>query len=465
MMQPPGGTGVQGLRYSKLFPYTESQGWELHFAGPAPQLASVGLEPLGCPTERCHYTKKISFSHQLSILKNRQRRHGLLFFFYGLLQFAAKAIEVLRKHDRLLYLESGLHETVIQADKRYHFDLIAAISPDFRILEIGADIAQQLSKPLLAIYHDPHGQRDEVKFYPDDRERQLRVLSQAAGVLFMSPLTRDRYVDQNLVERSKTFCLTDSYPLDQRYYDHIQSCLPREEPPQHRSTLAPEASTPLQMVHLGSLPEWRPIDPLLAALTSLEKMPDAPQLSIDLYGYLYPKAHDLIDRLNLQSDRYRFRLHNSLDHLGSHWVAANADILLVMIGGRHLDNQPSKFFVYLGHKRPVLVIGPLGNPIEKIINDTGIGVYADVRDVNSIRRGMLELINNFGAYQEAFDRQYHELRRYAADRVALSLINVYDETLKRSRKFDSSQPGIFTSSPPVHFDQGLPPAPEKRGLL
>ena len=57
MIQPPGCSGVQALIYNKLLPFFEGQGWEVHFAGPAPWLCSVLTERLAYPQERLHYSK------------------------------------------------------------------------------------------------------------------------------------------------------------------------------------------------------------------------------------------------------------------------------------------------------------------------------------------------------------------------------------------------------------------------
>ena len=433
MIQPPGGTGVQGLRYSKLFPYTQDSDWELHFAGPDPRLTSVGLEPLACPLSHCHYSNHISASIRFATLKNRRAKYSFSYLFFGLLQFLALRLETIRHHDSFAHLKAGILERCRQADRDYGFDLIAAKSPDFRILELGAELAQQLGRPLLAIYDDPHGQRDETSFYPDDRDRQVKVLGQAEAALFMSPLTRDRYVEQGLVEGHKTFCLTDSYPLNPKFYPQLTA-------PSAASALgalslgalAPGAEPPgegraYRLVHLGNLPEWRPIDPLLEALAGLEGRLATDGLSIDLYGYLYPAAHALIRAL--PAGACRVQIHPSVDHLESHRVAAGADILLVMIGPRHRDNQPSKFFVYLGHHKPVLVIGPPGNPIQGLVEGLGIGLFCDVNDPAAIRDGLADIVTRYGTYQAAFNQNSSAIQRYRADAVAGDLLAVFDATL------------------------------------
>jgi len=437
MIQPPGGTGVQGLRYAKLFPHTLGGEWELHFAGPDPRLTSVGLEPLVCPASHCHYSRNISASLRFATLKNRQSKYSPLYFFFGLLQLLSLRLESWLGHDSFAYLQRGLQARILRAERQYGFDLIAAKSPDFRILELGAALARQLGKPLLAIYDDPHGQRDALHFYPDDRERQLLVLQQAAGVLFMSPLTRDRYVQQHLVERAKTFCLTDSYPLEPGFYRHPPQTSPtpplaNPAPTAAASTNPPVPTATLRLVHLGNLPEWRPIDPLLQALASLEDRLQPQCLQIDFYGYLYPRAQELIHGLPQAPGQLSIHIHAAVDHLHSHHVAAQADILLVMIGPRHLDNQPSKFFVYLGHHKPVLVIGPPGNPIQALVEQLGIGLFCDVHNPLAIRDGLLEIVHHYPRYQAAFARRIDGIQRFGADAVAADFLAVLDATLEHS---------------------------------
>ena len=420
MSQPPGGTGVQGLRYTKLFPYTLNSDWQLHFAGPSPVLTSVRLESSVCPDSQCHYTNNISWSTRFSTLKNRQPKGSLRFFLYGSLQLLARRVEAFLRHDSFDFLRRGLLDVCGGADDAFDFDLIAAKSPDFRLLELGAQFARQRGKPLLAIYDDPHGQRDEADFYPDDRDRQVEVLSQAAGALFMSPLTRERYVDKGLVGREKTFCLTDSFPLDSWLYQQ-----------QHGKVASGEVDkSTFRFVHLGNLPEWRPINPLLNALTWLKSQEGRLTLHIDLYGYLYPAAVRLIQ--SSPDISTCFTLKPAVGHEESHHLAERADVLLVMIGSRHLDNQPSKFFVYLGHHKPVLVIGPLENPIQALVNDLQIGVYCDVNNQESIRKGLVDITENYETYLGAFVRNASAIQRYGADVVAADLLEILNATMAGS---------------------------------
>jgi hypothetical protein len=420
MMQPPGSSGVQGLIYNKILPYLEACGWEFHFAGPSPELASVMTETVPCPGERLHYTRNISWSRRFSVLKNRQSKKTPLFLLYGLGQLLSSWIEKLLNHDPQSHLLHGLAQTLRQADRQYHYDLIAGKSPDFFILETVAQISNSIHKPLVAMVDDPYGKRDGAEFYPFEVEKQKQILNQSCGAIFMSPLTRDRYVWAGLVSASKAYAFTDSYPSSDFYYQPGRSRLgsSRAGDP----SLQPER---LRLAHLGMIPEWRPIDTMLAAIETM-----AEPISIDIFGYVYPHAQKLIaDSAKL---RQQIHCHTPVSYDESHFVAEDCDLLLVVIGPRHLDNQPSKFFEYLGHGKPVLVLGPLGNPIEAIVNELGIGLYCDILSQESIATGLLQLAHHYDNYVQSYERQQHAIQAYSAEQVARHWGQCLDAMLARA---------------------------------
>jgi len=407
MMQPPGSSGVQGLIYNKILPYLETNGWEFHFAGPSPFLASVLTESVDCPTSRLHYTKNISWSKRFSVLKNRQRKFTLFFFIYGLLQLIAIAVEKLVKHDSNAYLLSGISQVVKKAESVWNYDLIAGKSPDFFILDAVAELTREINKPLVAMVVDPHGKRDGLLFIPYERERQQQILDQCCGAMFMSPLTVKRYVDAGLVNSEKAYAFTDSYPGGSSLYQSGISFLKRG-----RTNIREDSQARrLRIVHLGMLPEWRPVGAMLEAILAFTD-----PISLDIFGYLYPEAIKQVQESKLL--RHRVHCNKAVSYPESHHIAEDCDALLVVIGPRHLDNQPSKFFEYLGHRKPVLVIGPPGNPIEEIVNSLGIGLYCDASDRDAIHQGLIRLSRDYELIIDAFKHRKDDIEQYSAKNVA-----------------------------------------------
>lgn len=412
MMQPPGSNGVQGLIYDKILPFLEDYGWELHFAGPSPSMASVLTEKVNCHPSRLHYSSNVSWSKRFSVLKNRCRNRSLLYFFYGFLQLISSRLELLLRHDHLRYTVAGLRRVVREAEAQWNYDLIAGKTPDFRVLEEVASLAAEMNKPLVALIDDPHGYRNEFGFTPDDPEKQQKILHQARGAIFMSPVTRERYVQAGLIDPGKAYALTDSYPVSPSFYAARSRGLSRRDDPIRAGApaSAPDGDQ-LRLVYLGMLPEWRPIE---ALLTALEAVPISVQ--IDIFGYLYPEAKEAI--LASPGLSRAIRVNRPVSYEASHDLAEESMGLLVAIGPRHVDNQPSKFFEYLGHRKPFLVLGPKGSPVEVLIRDLEIGVYCDIGSSESICAGILSFHNQYYSYVEAYDRNQELIEQYSAPRVA-----------------------------------------------
>ena len=421
MIQPPGGTGVQGLRYTKLIPYLKNSDWEFHFAGPNPSLTSVLREPTICPKNHCHYSEAISAKTRHSVIKNRLKKNSFGYYYYAALQLFSIIWERLTGHDSAASMRREIIKTVFQAEQEWDFDLIAGKSPDFYILETAADIALQVGKPFMAIFDDPHGRRDDQHFYPLDHEKQVRLLKQANGVIFMSPMTRERYIELGLVDANKTYSMSDSYPLQEFPSPEVQhpNVLGRQ------SASSPPQDSPIQLVHLGNLPEWRPLNTFVSALNHLIELDKVVKIRLSFYGYVYERTKELIRGIPAIASCCEF--HPAVSHQESHDVAKRSDLLFVMIGRRHLDNQPSKFFVYLGHHKPVLVVGPLGNPIQKIVEDLGIGIYADVDNPDSIEAALCNLIDHYGQYAKAFEINQAKVEAYSAKNVADRWIEILDQ--------------------------------------
>jgi hypothetical protein len=422
MIQPPGCSGVQALIYNKLLPYLEDSGWEFHFAGPAPHLFSVLTETLQYPRERLHYTNNVSFSHRFSIKKNRCSKNSPPFIFFGLLQFLFRAIERLTGHNSDAYLLRGLENVVQQAEREWNFDLIAGKSPEFKVLQLVSQLTWSMNKPFLAMVVDPYGARDESGFYPKTPEIQRKILNQSCATVFMSPLTMERYIKAGLVDQDKAKFFTDSYPEMPELYQANRSLLAR-----NKSNLT-SAKRKLTMVYLGMLPEWRPIEPLLDALGDGENQTDSSSpFLISIFGYVYPAAKQRISTSAKLSQM--IHIYPIVSYAQSHFLAEDADIQLVVIGPRHIDNFPSKFFEYLAHQKPVLVLGPLQNPLKSIMDSLEIGLYVDSKDSQAIGEALRSLQSNYMKFKNAYHHHAKAIETFSAHQVAENFCRILDQAM------------------------------------
>ena len=407
MIQPPGSSGAQAHRMNKILPFMEKGGWELHFVGPDPAVASLYQESVLRGNEVCHYTRRIIASLHFSVKRNRINGHSLIKSFYGACQAASLILEKLFRFDAYKYLENGMIEQAAKAFSQHDYQLMAGLSPDFKILKTAYDFASLRHKPFIAIYDDPYGAREDGQFYPAEPEKQKEILGFASGSIFQSHLTRDRYVEQGLIVAQKTFVMHDSFP----------DMLAREE-------AGPRDLKNISMVHLGNLPAYRPIDSLLETFEIFRAKPENPRLCFDFYGHVYPEAARRIKKSAGLAQV--IRIHKEVPYSESHRIAAGTDVLLVVIGPRHTDNCPSKFFEYLCHPKPVLAIGPQGNPLQEIVVRLGIGVYSDINDTQDVLKGLCRIVDKYDSFVNAYARNKEMIQEFSAERTAQHWVEVLE---------------------------------------
>ena len=392
----------------------EKHGWQIHFVGPHPDVSSVYDEPVNCKIEYCHYTKKVAPSRYFSIMRNRAKGWGIGRMVFGLCQLISLIFEKALRFDPYKHLENGMIAEAAKAVNRHDFQLVAGYHPDFKVLETAYEFSRRHNKRLLAIYDDPYGAREAGQFFPSEPERQSRILDYASGVIFMSPLTRDRYVEKKLVAAKKAFAMHDSFPD-----------LPQEESAGLRDT------GNMSMVHLGNLPSYRPIDSLLAALERSLSGSGTPHLRLDFYGHVYPQA---LRRIKSSTELSQaIHAHKEVTHCQSHEIAGDSDVLVVVIGPRHIDNVPSKFFEYLCHHKPVLVIGPKGNPVEGMVETLGVGVYSDVSQPDDIVSGLVSISKNYDGFRSAYTKNKGLIDEYSAERTARRWAEALDACVLRDK--------------------------------
>ena len=425
-LQPPGGGGVQARRYAKLLPHLTAAGWEFHVVGPDPKLDAVTPEPLSGQEQFCHYSRRVSRSQRCAIRKNRRRAGTPLHLWFGLRQLIHRRLERLGGHDPRTHALEGLRATALATAATIPFDLVAGICPDFLVLEIAMEVAGQLGKPFVAIYDDPYGHREKGLFHPAQTERQRAVLAAAAGAVFASPLTLERYRQQGLLGSTPARFLPECFEAG------------AQPPPPTATGTAPaapvepmaETGDPLTLFHPGNLGPWRPIEPLLEAVRRWQLEGNG-ALRILLYGYLYEAA-----RTTIRSDPYLrrvIRVEAAVSNERSHQLAEAADALLVLIGPRHTDNLPSKFFEYLPHATPVLVAGPAGNPLQGILEDLHKGLYCDIESSTAIFDALVALRRQAGGYREHHHHHRDSIGAYAAPQVARAWGAAFDRFLADRR--------------------------------
>ncbi len=408
--QPPGANGVQSTRYTKLAKPLESMGWDLYFVGPDPRLTSVVLEPTR--GAHCYYSSGISKARHYSVLRHRLPKSRVLTRgVFVACQAFSMLIARLKNLDTSIEFIEEMRSVGQQVLAKHKIDLIAGDCPEFEVLALAAAVAKEQKLPLFAIYEDPYGARETNNFTPHEYDRQKGIIDQANLTAFASSLTRQRYIDCGLAKQTSTY-----------FYDSYEEI----ENPLSTANEARPQTAQLSFLHLGNLAQWRPIEALLSALKDYN-LKAAKSIEFNNYGICYPEAMDAVKKDPILSDA--FKLKDSVSWSESHRRAAASDVLVTVIGPRHQDNCPSKFFEYLSHRKPLLILGPNGNPVADLLHNLGIGVYADIENSSAILHAIRNVVEDTDKYREAYTSNKKEIERFSVNSVAEDWRKMLDRAL------------------------------------
>jgi glycosyltransferase involved in cell wall biosynthesis len=123
------------------------------------------------------------------------------------------------------------------------------------------------------------------------------------------------------------------------------------------------------------------------------------------------------------------QIHPMVSYAESHALADEADVQLVVIGPRHLDNVPSKFFEYLAHHKPMLILGPPQNPLRQIVADLKIGLYVDGRHAGEIQAALESIKRHYSSFQQAYTEQAAAIEAFSAPQVAQRFCSLLDQAM------------------------------------
>ncbi|MBX6423454.1 glycosyltransferase [Thermosulfurimonas sp. F29] len=142
---------------------------------------------------------------------------------------------------------------------------------------------------------------------------------------------------------------------------------------------------PLLIVYTGMIyPGKRDPSPLFAALSVLLRRGkiSSGDVRVDFYGRKLDVVLDLLERYPEVKDMVQLRGEVSHEEAMKAQRAADVLLLLGWTDPQARGIYTGKVFEYLGAKRPILSIGPEGDVIEELLNETKAGVH--LKSVESI---------------------------------------------------------------------------------
>jgi glycosyltransferase involved in cell wall biosynthesis len=188
--------------------------------------------------------------------------------------------------------------------------------------------------------------------------------------------------------------------------------------------ISPPPSGPLRVVHAGMLTQQRSAGPFLEALRQfLDRRPDARgAVDVEFAGAREDENERVLERLGLGAC---VRFVDTIPHAEALRRERTAHVLLLI---KHTDPRynglvPGKLYEYIGVRRPVLALAPVGEA-RALVESLRRGETADPGDVPAISRAIermfdLHRAGSLDAHYDLSPRPELERSRQAAALAAL----------------------------------------------
>jgi len=271
-------------------------------------------------------------------------------------------------------------------------DVIISTGPPHSMHLIAEKLKEKLSLPWVADFRDPW---TNIDFYSDlmltkgsDRKHkklELEVLQKADAVIAVGQTMKQELADilQKAVpqKKDKFYFIPNGYDPDD-YTERNSIVLDKK----------------FSMAHIGSLDKSRNPKLLWKVLSELiKKNADfAKDLEIKLVGKVDIAVQDDIGKYGLKT--YLNKI-SYLTHKEVTTLQEQAQVLLLLV-----NKTPNakgiitgKFFEYMAARRPILVIGPVGGDVDKILTETKVGLLADYDDAATLEKNILEYYSLYKA--------------------------------------------------------------------
>ena len=254
--------------------------------------------------------------------------------------------------------------------KENSIDTVITTGPPHSLHLIGMKLKEKLGVHWIADFRDPWtsiGYHKSLKLsnFASNRHRDLeaQVLTSADRIIVTSNLTRNEFAQ--ITEKPITV-ITNGYDVERRK-DVVRD-------------------SKFTVSHIGSLLSKRNPSVLWQALSDMVKNVPmfADEFEMRLVGTV---GQDVINSIKMYGLDKFTRLYGYVPHDKAVELQQSSQVLL-LIEINSADTKciiPGKLFEYMVSGRPVIAIGPAGSDIASIVDETGIGIFADYSERDKIR--------------------------------------------------------------------------------
>lgn len=191
-----------------------------------------------------------------------------------------------------------------------------------------------------------------------------------------------------------------------------------------------KSSDVLTIVHAGNLFPWRSLEPVLQSLAVLfESAPKyRHKITIKLAGLIPQSELRLIERYGMQEN---IQILGTLPHAQTMALVQKSTVLLLLTGTINHAREmiPGKLFEYIGAKKPILSIGPIGAS-SQIIETENRGWHFEKHQCQHIAVKLKNLLQLFEAGELHFS--FNDDSKYQYESLTKDLIKVFNKSIENN---------------------------------
>ncbi len=285
-------------------------------------------------------------------------------------------------------------------------DAIITTGPPHSVNRIGALLKKKFNLPWIADFQDPWTQVDYYKHF--------KITSWAHA--------RHRKMENEVFANADLITIvSDSWKVDlQQIGAKKVEVIPLGfDPDDFKSSSILDQF--FSMTHLGLLGEDRNPETLLYVIKAIceENSDFANYFRLNLVGKVNSKLSDLVASLNLKSNV--FFIGQVSRKLALQYMQKSQLLLLLLNKAENVSGRiPGKIFEYMGAKRPVISLGPVGTDVSIIISKSRLGQNIPYDNFELLKEYMLESFALFRSSGLHVDDQL--LKSYSHEEVSATFV-------------------------------------------
>ena len=285
-------------------------------------------------------------------------------------------------------------------------DAIITTGPPHSVNRIGALLKKKFNLPWIADFQDPWTQVDYYKHFkitPWAHARHRKMENEVFAHADLITIVSDSWkVDLQQIGAKKVEVIPLGFDPDDFKSSSILDQF-------------------FSMTHLGLLGEDRNPETLLYVIKAIceENSDFANYFRLNLVGKVNSKLSDLVASLNLKSNV--FFIGQVSRKLALQYMQKSQLLLLLLNKAENVSGRiPGKIFEYMGAKRPVISLGPVGTDVSIIISKSRLGQNIPYDNFELLKEYMLESFALFRSSGLHVDDQL--LKSYSHEEVSATFV-------------------------------------------